>query len=196
MTYNEDIEPEQLLPFYLATKSELFAIQRPRQGDAKGKGTTNKGDVPISAEEALLLAKVDRVEKDVLFDKYVADQQWRNKRVILEKEYAAARAEEKKKAAAAEGPFAPPEPGDVSAEAERMAAEVLAEETDDDDALADLFASLPVSEVDPVTGKTNTVVNGADGSKTIIRDFGKWTGVAPMRALEEACRSRLELLAS
>ncbi|KAH6613601.1 P-loop containing nucleoside triphosphate hydrolase protein [Chaetomium sp. MPI-SDFR-AT-0129] len=190
VTYSEDIEPEQLLPFYLATKTELFAIQRPRQGDAKGKGAKNNGNVPISAEEALLLAKVDRVERDVLFDKYVADQQWRNKRVILEKEYAAARAEEKKKAAAAEGPPAPLEPGDVNAEAERMAAEVLAQETDDDDALADLFASLPVSEVDPVTGKTNTVVNGADGAKTIIRDFGKWTGVTPMRALEEACRSR------
>lgn len=135
-----------------------------------------------------MLAKLERVEKDVLFDKYVAENQWRNKRITLEKEFAAAKAEQKKKEA-------PPEPApseevdDVTAEAERMAAEILAED-DDDEALADLFASLPVNEVDPVTGKSNTVMNGADGSKITIRDFGKWTGVSPMRALEEACRSR------
>lgn len=189
MKYDEDIEPDQLLPFYLETKAKLFAIQRPRQEATKRKGPKDKIEISSDPEEALLLAKLDRVEKDVLFDKYVAEQQWKAKRIILEKEYAAARAEEKKK----EVPEEPPAANgtdDVNAEAERIAAEILAEE-DDDDALADLFASLPVSEVDPVSGKTNTVVNGADGSKIIIRDFGSWTGVTPMRALEEACRSRL-----
>ncbi|KAG7286818.1 hypothetical protein NEMBOFW57_009135 [Staphylotrichum longicolle] len=186
--YDEDIEPDQLLPFYLETKAKLFAIQRPRQEATKRKGLKDKTETSSDPEEALLLAKLDRVEKDVLFDKYVAEQQWKAKRIILEKEYAAARAEEKKR----EVPEEPPAANgtdDVNAEAERIAAEILAEE-DDDDALADLFASLPVSEVDPVSGKTNTVVNGADGSKIIIRDFGSWTGVTPMRALEEACRSR------
>jgi ATP-dependent RNA helicase DHX29 len=82
---------------------------------------------------------------------------------------------------------------DVNDEAARIAAEILAEngeDSDDDAALADLFASLPVNEVDPLTGKTNTVMNGSDGSKVIIRDFGKWTGVNPVRTLEEACRAR------
>jgi len=191
VTFNEDIEPDQLLPFYLETKTKLFAIQRPRQDTAKGKGPKGKADTPTDPEEALLLAKLDRVEKDVLFDKYVAEQQWRPKRIVLEKEYAAARAEQKKKEAAEVAP-ATTVLDDVNTEAERIAAEILAEDDDDDDddALADLFASLPVSEVDPVTGKTNTVVNGADGSKITIRNFGNWTGVTPMRALEEACRSR------
>ncbi|KAH6842284.1 P-loop containing nucleoside triphosphate hydrolase protein [Chaetomium sp. MPI-CAGE-AT-0009] len=192
VTYDEEIEPDQLLPFYLETKTKLFAIQRPRQETTKRRGTKGKPDGSDDPEEALLLAKIARVEKDVLFDKYVAEQQWRNKRIALEKEYAAARAEEKKNETSAETPEETPAPdgsSDVNAEAERIAAEILAED-DDDDALADLFATLPVSEVDPVTGKTNTVVNGADGSKLIIRDFGKWTGVTPMRALEEACRSR------
>jgi ATP-dependent RNA helicase DHX29 len=197
VTFDEEIEPDQLLPFYLDTKTKLFEIQRPRQDTSKRKGTKEKpngsSDDP---EEALLLAKISRVEKDVLFDKYVAEQQWRNKRIVLEKEYAAARAEEKKKETPEETPeeaSMPDDSNDVNAEAERIAAEILAEE-DDDDALAGLFATLPVSEVDPVTGKTNTVMNGADGSKLIIRDFGKWTGVTPMRVLEEACRARLEFL--
>ncbi|KAK4154051.1 P-loop containing nucleoside triphosphate hydrolase protein [Chaetomidium leptoderma] len=188
VTYDEEIEPDQLLPFYLETKTKLFAIQRPRQDTAKRKGTKNKTESSNDPEEVLLLAKLDRAEKDVLFDKYVAEQQWRNKRIVLEKEYAAARAEEKKNEAPEEPPAAN-DSNDVNTEAERIAAEILAEDSDDD-GLADLFSSLPVSEVDPVTGKTNTVVNGADGSRIIIRDFGKWTGVTPMRALEEACRSR------
>ncbi|GAB1319740.1 ATP-dependent RNA helicase DHX29 [Madurella fahalii] len=189
VTYDEDIEPDQLLPFYLETKTKLFSIQRPRQDAAKGKGAKDKTEEPYDPEEALLLAKLERVAKDVLFDKFVAEQQWRAKRITLEKEYAAAKAEEKKKRAAEEPPPAATDSDDINEEAERIAAEILDEE-DDDQALADLFSSLPVSEVDPLTGKTNTVMNGADGKKVTIRDFGKWTGVSPMRALEEACRSR------
>ncbi|AEO59389.1 hypothetical protein MYCTH_2307634 [Thermothelomyces thermophilus ATCC 42464] len=188
VTYDEDIEPDQLLPFYLEAKTQLFAIQRPRQDAAKRKGTKDKPDSQTDPEEALLLAKIDRVERDVLFDKRVAEEQWRNKKIALEKEYAAAKAEQKKKETPEEEP-APDDSNDVNAEAERIAAEILAEESDDQ-ALSDLFATLPVSEVDPVTGKASTVMNGADGSKITIRDFGKWTGVTPMRALEEACRAR------
>jgi ATP-dependent RNA helicase DHX29 len=66
-------------------------------------------------------------------------------------------------------------------------------ESDDDAALADLFASLPVNEVDPVTGKSCTVVNGKDGVKIVISDFGKWPGISPTRVLEEACKARLVL---
>lgn len=197
--YDEDIEPDQLLPFYLETKEKLFELQRPRQDAQKAKGPKAKpGASPSDPEEALLLAKIDRVEKDVLFDKFVAEQQWREKRIELEKEYSVKKKqaqEVQEKAEAEEEPAASNDEDDVSKEAERIAAEILAQDSDDDDqALADLFSSLPVNEVDPLTGKSNTVMNGADGSKVVIRDFGKWTGVSPMRALEEACRSRYALL--
>ncbi|KAK4205523.1 putative ATP-dependent RNA helicase [Triangularia verruculosa] len=187
--YDEDIEPDQLLPLYLETQEKLFEIRRPRQDTAKGKGP--RGQTESDPDEALCLAKLDKIEKDVLFDKYVAEQQWRAKKIILEKEYAAAKAEAKKKQADEEPAPAPTaESDDINEEAERIAAEILAEQEDDDGALADLFASLPVNEVDPLTGKSNTIMNGSDGSKVTIRDFGKWTGVSPMRVLEEACRSR------
>jgi ATP-dependent RNA helicase DHX29 len=191
VTYDEDIEPDQLMPLYLETKAKLFAIQRPRQDALRGGVARKKTERSNDPEEELLLAKLERIEKDVLFDKYVAEQKWKAQRIILEKEYAAAKAEEKKKEeeASEEVLPAPNDSNDVNEEAERIAAEVLAEE-DDDGALADLFSSLPVSEVDPLTGKTSTVMNGTDGKKVTIRDFGKWTGVSPMRALEEACRAR------
>lgn len=188
VTYDEDIDPDQLLPVYLEAKTRLFAIQRPRQDTAKRKGAKDKSDSQTDPEEALLLAKIDRVERDVLFDKHVAEEQWRKKKIALEKEYAAAKAEQQKKESPKEE-SAPDDSNDVNAEAERIAAEILAEEPDDQ-GLSDLFAALPVNEVDPVTGKGSTVVNGPDGLKVTIRDFGKWTGVTPMRALEEACRAR------
>jgi ATP-dependent RNA helicase DHX29 len=177
----------------LETKAKLFEIQRPRQDAPKGKGARFRPDASASPEEALLLAKIDRVERDVLFDKYVGEQQWRAKRITLEKEYSAAKKkklEEEQQKSREEDPNDASGSDDVNAEAERVAAEILAEEDDDDQALADLFSSLPVSEVDPITGKSSTVMNGADGSKVTIRDFGKWSGVSPMRALEEASRSR------
>ncbi|KAK3332722.1 P-loop containing nucleoside triphosphate hydrolase protein [Cercophora scortea] len=194
VTYDEDIEPDQLLPLYLETKAKLFDLQRPRQDQTpKGKGPKRAAS-PIDPEEALLLAKIDRVEKDILFDKFLAEQQWRADRIVLEKDYAVAKKkqlEESQDNAQAEAePAATNGADDVNEEAERIAAEILAEDSDDAGGLADIFSSLPVNEVDPLTGKSSTVINGSDGAKVTIRDFGKWTGVSPMRALEEACRSR------
>ncbi|OAA66639.1 ATP dependent RNA helicase [Niveomyces insectorum RCEF 264] len=207
IAYDSDIEPEDLLPLYLETKTRLFAIQRPQQGVSNGRSRGGKQNTLAPMEDgadqqetARLLGKLDRIENDILFDKRLAEMQWRSAKIILEREFAEAskktadearaKAKEEAEASAPDGNAADDvSDGDVNAEAERVAAEVLAQ-SDSDDGLADLFASLPVSEVDPVTGKTNTVVNGSDGSKLIIRDFGKWTGVSPVRALEEACRAR------
>lgn len=193
VAYDEDIEPDQLLPLYLETKAKLFEIQRPRQDAAKAKGPKEKSNAITTGPEALLLAKLDRIERDILFDKPVGEHQWRSQRITLEKDYALARkkADEELRKSEPEKESTPNGTDDVGEEADRIAAEILAEDSSDDDqALADLFASLPVNEVDPVTGKSSTVMNNADGSKITIRDFGKWTGVTPMRALEEACRAR------
>jgi ATP-dependent RNA helicase DHX29 len=192
---DSDIEPDDLVPVYLETKSRLFELERPVQETQDHKAPQRNGSsLQQSSNEqtvAKLRAKIERIEKDVLFDKPVAEQQWRAKRVVLEKEYATRR----KQMAKTEKPQQPEGlastmTDDINDEAERIAAEILAEEDDDEGGLADLFASLPVTEVDAATGKTNTVLNGADGSKILIRDFGKWTGVNPGRVLDEACRSR------
>lgn len=197
VTYDEEIEPDDLLPAYLEAKEKVFILQRPSQDAARLKAPkqSSRGG-SNSPEEALLLAKIEKIEKDVLFDKYIAEGQWRARKLVLEKEYALARKqrleeEAKEKEAAEQNGLVEDDQDEVSRAAAQMAAELLAEnDEDEDDVLADLFASLPTNEVDPTTGKTNTVINGTDGSKVIIRDFGKWTGVSPLRALEEACRAR------
>lgn len=221
ITYDSDIEPDDLVPVYLSAKAELFAIQRP-QRDTGGKKGRKSGqqlqappaneDSPDGLEVAKLLAKIDRIEKDPLFDAGLAKIQWESKRIELERDYAEAK---KLKDDAESSPKAPvdeqveqestPSPGEgneneddddddddeTTKEAKRIAAEMLAQDEDEEDqALSDLFAALPTNEVDTATGKTNTVINNSDGSKVTIRDFGKWSGMNPTRVLEEACRSR------
>ncbi|KAK6205772.1 translational activator of GCN4 [Pestalotiopsis sp. IQ-011] len=209
VTCDSDIEPDDLIPVYLDTKTKLFHMQRPRQGDRKTKSSkkgpsgasssTNGGDL-LSPEdelrEAKLLAKIDRIEQDPLFDKPLASHQWQSDRVVLEQEFAEMKRQKAELESHGNGVVTPPMDEDsedeVAKEARKMAEEVLQEENADEDAsLSDLFASLPMEETDPSTGKMANVVTGANGAKVYIRDFGsKWAGISPMRALEETSRSR------
>jgi len=126
----------------------------------------------------------------------VANQQWETKRIQLEREAAAQRnaaeiIQDSSDSQSQDSLTLVDSDDEVSREATKIGAAILEEnDSDDEGALADLFASLPVNETDPVTGKTSTVVNGSNGVKVTIRDFGKWTGVNPTRVLEEACRAR------
>ncbi|KAI1749571.1 helicase associated domain-containing protein [Xylaria castorea] len=207
VTCDEDFEPDDLIPAYLETMGKLFWLQRPRQVIKKPNGAKSRSapatktqppDIePTDIEEAKFLAKVDRVEQDVLFDKPLAEHLWRNRRIELEKEFAynTRKAEQEreqqqeKKINDLDQDYESNDDDEIAKEAKRIASEILQEDSSEDEALGDLFANLPVQETD-ATGKTSIVVNGADGVKVTIRDFGKWSGVNPMRALEEACRSR------
>jgi ATP-dependent RNA helicase DHX29 len=199
--YDSDIDPDDLLPVYMESKSKLFHLQSANAEMSLNRrnvrnNTLMSGGKPTAQDPELsrLLRKIKKIEDDVLFDKYLADNQWEALRIQLEKEAAAERharrlsLDDRK----SEGSDPPVDSDDeVSREAAKLGEALLAETgSDDDTAVADLFASLPVSEIDPLTGKSNTVVNGANGVKVIIRDFGKWTGVNPTRVLEEACRAR------
>ncbi|KAG5983989.1 hypothetical protein E4U55_006501 [Claviceps digitariae] len=190
VSYDFDIEPDDLEPEYVLAKAQLLGLNR------NSKTSDTNGDVQM--EIAKLEAKISKIENDVLFDKHSAEQKWKSKRIIIEKQLAAAkkeanaRAREEKEAGGAEA-HSKPQEDDVNEEAERIAAEVLSQQDDDDDEddiIGGLFASLPQNEIDPDTGKTRTVINSANGTKLLLRDFGKWTGVSPRRVLEEACRSR------
>jgi ATP-dependent RNA helicase DHX29 len=188
---DSDIEPDELVSKYLESKAKLLEYER---GHGRPENSpTSEHDEQLAI--AKLEAKIRKIESDVLFDKYEADQQWKVQRVDLERQLAAAKHERQDQAGenlAVEGEPAPEktDDGDINNEAERIAAEILAEVNDEDDDIGGLFASLPQNEVDASTGESRTVVNSADGKQTVIRDFGKSTGISPRRALEEACRSR------
>lgn len=195
VTFDGEIEPDDLVPEFIATRSRLLELERTR-------GTHTKNDQPDTddndkaLEVAKLEAKLRRIETDVLFDKFIAEQQWKTKKITIEKELAAAKKELTEQPAESTEPDGSGQDkrakDDITDEAERIAAEILAENDDgnDTDGIGGLFDSLPQHEIDAATGKTQTVINSANGVKTVVRDFGKWTGISPRRALEEACRSR------
>jgi len=198
--YDSDIDPDDLLPVYLESKAKLFQLQPP---PPKGPNTRPSGRnntpkprasaPPADPETAKILRKIKRIEDDILFDRYLADQQWESKRIQLERDAAAQRiaAQATHDTDSQESETLVDSDDEVSKEAAKIGAAMLEDTgSDDEAALADLFASLPVNEIDPVTGKSSTVVNGSNGLKVTIRDFGKWTGVNPTRVLEEACRAR------
>lgn len=197
--YDSDIDPDDLLPVYLECKTRLFHLQAPQFKKnalrAIPRLNPSKSTSPMTPESAKILRKIKKIEDDILFDKYVADQKWEIKRIQLEKEAAAQRnaesIQDNSDTHSSDSLTLIDSDDEVSKEAAKIGAAMLEEnESDDDGALADLFASLPVNETDPVTGKTSTVVNGSNGIKVTIRDFGKWTGVNPTRVLDEACRAR------
>jgi len=204
--YDSDIDPDDLLPTYLECRTKLFHLQEPitrkvtTKANVRSNNSTSKsGKGAADPVTAKLLRKIKRIEDDVLFDQYVANQQWETRRVQLEREAAARRnaaniLQDNSDSNSQKSETLGDSDEEVSKEAAKIGAALLEEnDSDDDGALADLFASLPVNEVDPVTGKTSTVVNGSNGVKITIRDFGKWTGVNPTRVLEEACRARYVL---
>lgn len=182
-TCDSDIEPDELIPEYITAKAKLLALTR--------------NPTPDSDDSASMVAKLEgkiqMIENDVLFDRPNAEVQWQARKIVMEQQLAATR---KKKEADNEATVfmealrmeTPGEDG-INDEAERIAAEILAQSEELDD-LGGLFDSLPQNEVDPITGKSQTVINAANGSKLILKDFGKWTGIGPRRILEEACRSR------
>lgn len=211
VTYDSDIEPDDLVPSYLDTRTKLFGIQRPQQ-DTSRKGRkssqqlqlpTTTGDSTDDMEIAKLLAKLDKIEKDPLFDAGLARMQWETKRITLERDYAekktmsvvGAMQEAQDQRQAGEDKPQSADDGDdddddeIAKEAKKMTEEILALDDNEDQTLADLFSALPTNEVD-ASGKTSTVMNNSDGTKVTIRDFGKFTGVSPLRILEEACRAR------
>ncbi|KAF4999720.1 hypothetical protein FGRMN_2285 [Fusarium graminum] len=191
VTCDSDIEPDELVSKYLETKEKL--LEHERNHNRADSSMTGKPEEELAV--AKLEAKIRKIESDVLFDKYEADVQWKTRRVDLERQFAAAKQEiqdQNDANSAAEEESALEESDDeINKEAERVAAEILAETHDEDeDGISGLFASLPQNEVDASTGENRMVVNSADGKQIVIRDFGKSTGISPRRALEEACRSR------
>jgi ATP-dependent RNA helicase DHX29 len=197
--YDSDIDPDELVPKYLEYKEKLFRLQSSSQKEVSRQGGKKTDKTPLSKQTTVdpesfkLIKKIKKIEEDVLFDRFIAEQQWASRRITLERDAAAQRSAFEQQDTDSQEELATLVDSDdeISREAAKIGAELLEEDSDDDATLADLFASLPVNEVDPITGKSTTVINGTNGSKVIVRDFGKWTGVSPVRVLEEACRARL-----
>ena len=181
-----DLEPEEMVEKYLAYQTCLYKInpnlvtpstakQSKLQGSAKDVTTDNASKQVASR----LKAKITRIKSDILFDQQEADARWAAIYVQKSQEAAARRRLNISDAV-----------GTKSQESEKSDIESGLNEEDPASMVGDLFGSLPDTFPNP-TNKTSNLSTTDDGNQRVqIRDFGKWSGVAPRRVFEEACRAR------
>lgn len=208
---DSDLEPEELVSNHLRLRARLYELQ-PREVRMTASSKTSKTSKqkpskntarthpPVSAKALKLQKALQKIESDILFDQVEADRQWTEKRNLIEQEESARRrmglVSSKNSGTTSENDTItalPSKPdGKAPTEAQNLdpTSGESSEGEDGDDMLGELFAALPQSETDSTTGVSGMVTESADGTRTAVRDFGKWTGLSPRRVLEEACRSR------
>ncbi|KAI6248545.1 ATP-dependent RNA helicase DHX29 [Erysiphe necator] len=215
--YESDIDPDDLLKVYLECKTKLYNLEISKSSkqhmpeDNLNQSLDSGGDKLENPQSDQLLRKLKKIEDDVLFDKYIASQQWGIKRVQLQKETARLRyskssheinhcsaapkflesSEQLKHGTDTSKSLTEPY-HKVNKEAALFGDSILQEGDSDDNEtiLTDLFSSRPAKENESGTGNTITAINGNDEVKVVIRDFGEWTGINPSRLLEEFCCAR------
>ena len=187
---DSDAEPEHLVRKYLELQSRLHDISPDltennarRQRRSKSKHLVVDGDMESSKKRRIerIQAKIHKIRSDLLFDEDEANGRWADIRIDL----AQAAAERKKLGIRndTEKKVTPPAQSNNHSENSQ-------EEDDTDGMLSGFFSSLPETVTDPVTGSSILSTSIQDGENVEIRDFGKWTGMSPRRALEEACKAR------
>ena len=187
---DSDVEPEQLVRRYLELQSRLHDISPEltendarRQRRGKSKHPVIDGDMDSSRRRRIerIRAKIHKIKSDLLFDEDEANGRWAAIRIDLAQEAA-----ERKRLG-------------IRNDTEQKVTPTIQsnnhlaksqEDDDTDDMLSGFFSSLPETVTDPVTGSSIISTSSQEGRNVEIRDFGKWTGMSPRRALEEACRAR------
>lgn len=187
---DSDVEPEQLVRRYLELQSQLHDISpgltennARQQRRAKSKHPLVKGDMESSRERKTerIRAKIHKIKSDLLFDEDEANSRWADIRIDLAQEAA-----ERKRLGIKDDTEQKVTP---TTQSNNHLAKSQEEDVTDG-MLSDFFSSLPETVTDPVTGSSIISTASQEGRNVEIRDFGKWTGVSPRRAFEEACRAR------
>lgn len=187
---DEASEPETLICKYISLQSKILQLQPyfSFHQHKTSKFRHNEKNMHPIPKVARLLAKVQKIRADVLFDEDEASVRW----LSLRERYALESAERKKY-------HLDPRIDDDSAAAVKLSSrEASVVESGDDgeqfEMLGDLFSSLPEITSDPDKGASTLVNRDLVGQTVTIRDFGKWSGVNPRRVVEEACRARSDFL--
>ncbi len=177
---------------YLSLQSQImhlqpdFPTQEPTRSKTKIRGKTVE---PIP-QVAKLLAKVQKITSDILFDEDEACSRWTHLRNEIVRESA-----ERRKYHLDKGMNV-----DLATEAKASSRRTPIVEPEQDEEvfsmIGDLFSNLPDITSDPETGVSTLLSTDRVGQTVTIRDFGRWAGISPRRVLEEACKARLDFLPS
>lgn len=180
-------EADRLVAKYLSLQLQIYQIEPGIFKSGKNRALENRKAVETNADIARLLAKVNKIECDILFDRNEAYPRWIDMQNNLAKEAAERRRfqldqDSKVKSETVTVPTSKP-------------TDPLQVEEDEDlvDMVGELFSNLPETSTNTITGDTQMTNKTAEGETVAIRDFGTWAGVNPRRILEDACKSRLEI---
>ncbi|KAF2001391.1 hypothetical protein P154DRAFT_553670 [Amniculicola lignicola CBS 123094] len=192
---DSDLEPDQLIPTYLKIKGRLFELD-PETADSssrrQGKGSKGRGmGAPTTTNPVAirkLMLQLQQLESDALFDRYEADVQWPEKR----NQIAQAMAVERQ----TQGPSVQPKAQQTVSESPPISTRTASPapssvpssslfEQEEPDMLGAMFSAIP-DEVLPAQATSLQL----DAPDVLLRDFGKQSGLAPRRLLEEAVRAR------
>lgn len=185
---DSDMEPDELLSAYLRTKERLFEINPEADGAPTKKGqpkSSSNGAVAYfsrARNEQKLLAKLQKIQRDVLFDQREADAHWAVKRIDLARDAAERRKLQLDNSASAKHPSIATEKNGGPNEDDGAGIE----EPDESEMLGGIFEALQGVTDHSTHGST---ISGSDHNVT-VRDFGGFAGIHPRRVLEEACRAR------
>jgi ATP-dependent RNA helicase DHX29 len=184
---DNDIEPEELLARYLKVKTQLYEIQ-PDLFDPKTAGIRPNTPEKLSGtglgvhKVAKLRRFLTKLESDVLFDRDEAARQWKAHMRTLAQMGVARKG--KPKAAVPAIPAT-----SQSDDHHGDPAFNLPETSENQDEPDDLFGAIFTDEEgDAAASGVNAGIE--KNTTTILRDFGKWTGISPRRVLEDACKAR------
>lgn len=197
---DSDLEPDELLSVHLQMKTRLYGLDPfGDNGHSKQAGRRvngNNGDHTgkhQSAGARKLRQNLRKIESDLLFDQHAADEAWAAKKIELIREAAdreklqiSKEVSPTRKKSDLHGSNGRPD--DVVESAEKLGRDLIHEtdELEGDDMLSGMFNALPGVSEEPTIGSNAEVAS----HNVTVRDFGKLTGIAPRRVLEETCRSR------
>lgn len=183
-----DLDPQEIQSVFLESKAIMYLIDPAFEGPKKGRESRSREHTInatgyTSTRMSKLQEKVTQIERDPLFDRQEADEKWVQKRIQIARDMAAERRQQPRSSRR-------DLPNDSKRESEprNSHSDDFESMSDDDNALGNLFSSVP-SDV-PTQNQSPTTGGEGHASDLVIRDFGVVKGIEPRRILEETCRAR------
>lgn len=179
-----------MLGYYLRMQSLLYEINPDltEVGPKKGKQSRSRKkplEVAPDRNTKALLRRIRVIESDILFDIEDAREKWTELRLRLVMETAERQRSRRNEVHFdAQEQTAPDDIPDIHAQTNEEGPSID---------LGDFFSSLPEVTAQGANGTSQLAVTSTNGSTVTIRDFGKWSGMAPRRVLEDACKARFVL---
>ena len=187
---DSELEPDELVPTYLQRKGWLYeldaSLAESRNVNSSKERNASRRQQKLPRSVQKLLDQLRRIEADALFDQGEADVKWIPMRNRIAQELAATKRADTMRATQATQarPATQPEEETISDEPPiNMAASGdLLDDEADAAVLGDIFSATPED------AKVMSPTGGAE--KTFVRDFGKPSGMPPVRILEDTLRAR------